>query len=69
MPFARSGRAAQAMPSYLTFMRHEVGHVLGPDHTSGLDDNGTDRPYAGAFATGPHPSHAPTETGAPVDNL
>ncbi|MFC8366917.1 LPXTG cell wall anchor domain-containing protein [Streptomyces sp. NPDC057239] len=74
MTLTRSGRAAQAVPSDLTFMRHEVGHVLGLDHTSGLDNNGTDRPYAGAFATGPHPSRAdpagaPAETGAPVGNL
>ncbi|MGW3588535.1 hypothetical protein [Streptomyces fungicidicus] len=31
-----------AMSSDLTFMCHEVGHVLGLDHTFGLDNNGTD---------------------------
>ncbi|MGW3209124.1 hypothetical protein [Streptomyces sp. NPDC001135] len=30
------------MSSDLTFMCHEVGHVLGLDHTFGLDNNGTD---------------------------
>jgi hypothetical protein len=65
------------MPSDLTSTRHEIGHVLGLDHTSGLDNNGTGRLYAGAFVMGPHPSHAdprplmpdaPTGTaGAPPD--
>ncbi|MFI2508714.1 hypothetical protein [Streptomyces sp. NPDC018972] len=44
-----------AMPSDLTSTRHEVGHALGLDHTSGLDNSGTDRLYAGAFVMGPAP--------------
>ncbi len=30
------------MPSDHTFMCHEIGHVLGFDHSFGLDNNGTD---------------------------
>lgn len=46
-----------AMRSGPTLMRHEAGHVLGPDHTSGLGHDGTGRPYAGPCAT-PAPASA-----------
>ncbi len=49
------------MSSDHTFMCHEVGHVLGFDHTFGLDNNGTDwDPNDATIVVGP-------EYGSPYD--